>query len=44
MWYVKAQVGEECERWECLTEDQAIAVAQSYSNRGISDVSTGQMQ
>lgn len=41
MWYVEASIGDKFERWEGLTNTQAVAVRQKYFDQGINLVRIG---
>jgi len=43
MWYVEARIGEECERWEGLTQEQAKEIHIRYSNQRVGYVRSGRM-
>lgn len=43
MWYVEAQIGDQFERWEGLTQEQSTAVLHRYYDQGNGFVRSGQM-
>lgn len=43
MWYVEAQIGDEFERWEGLTQEQSREIHSRYSTSGCGLVRSGLM-